>query len=205
MSLTLLTILIAVTSVISYLAFKNRDLKYRYMFIPYKCKHERQSYRFLSHMFIHADLSHLLFNMVSLFFLGDFLEKNLIYTYGFGKGELHLFSLYFMGGIFATIIPYWRNQENSNYMSLGASGAVSAVVFATIMWDPTLKLGLLFIPVAIPAYIFGPLYLAYEFWADKKGGTGIAHDAHIGGAVFGIIYILIINIEKGKDFLHLFI
>jgi membrane associated rhomboid family serine protease len=204
MPITLLILIIGITSIISYMALKNTDLKYRYMFIPYKSKHERQSYRFFSHMFIHADLSHLMFNMFTLFFLGDFLEKNLIDNYGIAKGELHLFTLYFMGGIVATLIPYARNQENPNYMSLGASGAVSAVVFASILWAPTMKLGLLFIPIAIPAYIFGPLYLAYEFWADKKGGTGIAHDAHIGGAVFGIIYVLIINIDKGKDFIHLF-
>ena len=63
-----------------------------------------------------------------------------------------------------------------------------------------MPLNLLFIPIAIPAYIFGPLYLLFEFLMDKRGGTGIAHDAHIGGALFGIIYVLIINIDKGTEF-----
>ena len=81
-----------------------------------------------------------------------------------------------------------------------ASGAVSAVIFAAILWNPRMRLSFFFIPIGIPAYIFGPLYLAFEFYMDKRGGSGIAHDAHIGGAVFGILYVLFINIDKGKEF-----
>lgn len=88
-------------------------------------------------------------------------------------------------------------------MSLGASGAVSAVIFAAILWNPTMKLHLLFIPIGIPAYIFGPLYIAYEIYMDKRGNTGIAHDAHIGGAIFGILFVLFTNIDAGKRFIDL--
>jgi membrane associated rhomboid family serine protease len=123
--------------------------------------------------------------------------------YGTVSGELHFIVLYILGGVFATLIPYMRNQDNIHYRSLGASGAVSAIIFAAIIWNPTMQLGLLFIPIPIPAYIFGPLYLAFEYWADRKGGTGIAHDAHIGGAIFGVLYVLIINIDKGKEFFSL--
>jgi membrane associated rhomboid family serine protease len=68
-----------------------------------------------------------------------------------------------------------------------------------------MKLMLMFIPIPIPAYIFGPLYLLYEYFADNRGGTGIAHDAHIGGALFGILYVLLINVEKGKEFISYFV
>ena len=106
-----------------------------------------------------------------------------------------------IGGLFATLIPYKRNQDNPTYRSLGASGAVSAVVFAMILWQPSLPLNIMFIPFSIPAWVFGLVYLAFEFFADKKGNTGIAHDAHIGGAFLGIIYILVIQPEKGMEFI----
>lgn len=66
-----------------------------------------------------------------------------------------------------------------------------------------MQLGILFIPIPIPAYLFGPIYLFIEYLADKKGNTGIAHDAHIGGAIFGVIFILLINFDKGKEFFYL--
>lgn len=203
MSFSLLLIIIILTVIVSLNGFKDRELIEKLLYSPYKTKHYKEFYRILSHTVIHADLTHLIFNMFSLYFLGSLLENNLIAEYGIVQGEIHFLLIYLFGGIFATLIPYARNQDNPNYRSLGASGAVSAVIFATIIWNPTLQLGLLFIPIPIPAYIFGPLYLAFEYFADRKGGTGIAHDAHIGGAIFGILYVLIINIDKGKEFFTL--
>jgi membrane associated rhomboid family serine protease len=155
----------------------------------------------IGHMFIHSDLMHLAFNMMSLYFLGSFLEKELMYTYGDTKGEVHFLVLYILGGLFATLIPYIRHQDNPSYRAIGASGAVSAVIFAAILWNPKMELMIMFLPIPIPAYIFGPLYIAFEYWADRRGGTGIAHDAHIGGALFGVLYVIIINIDKAKEFL----
>jgi membrane associated rhomboid family serine protease len=163
-------------------------------------------------MLIHADYMHLGFIMLSLYLLGgvfldfssprpDLFDNGLMQTYGELKGQFHFVALYILGGLFGTLIPYIRNYDNPSYSSLGASGAVSAVIFAAILWNPTLELNLMFIPIGIPAYIFGPVYLLYEYYADTKGNTGIAHDAHIGGAIFGIVYVLIINIDKGKEFL----
>lgn len=200
MSLSLLLIIIVGTLIISLNGFKDRGLTDRFLYSPYDCKHHGQYYRIVSHMFIHADTMHLAFNMLSLYFLGRVLEAQFMFTYGNLQGEIHFFILYFLGGIFATLIPFARNQDNPGYRSLGASGAVSAVIFGAILWNPTMELGLMFIPIPIPAYLFGPLYLAFEYWADRRGGTGIAHDAHIGGAIFGVLYVLIINIDKGKEF-----
>lgn len=200
MTFTLLTIIIIVTVVVSLNAFKDNTLMDKLIYSPYRSKHNREYYRMLGHILIHADSTHLIFNMMSLYFLGSLLEQEFMFQYGGLNGEIHFLVLYILGGLFATLIPYMRNQDNPNYRSLGASGAVSAVIFAAIIWNPTMELGLLFIPIPIPAYIFGPLYLAFEYWADRRGNTGIAHDAHIGGAIFGILYVLIINIDKGKDF-----
>lgn len=196
-----LMIIIIVTVLVSLNAFNKSRILDKMVYSPYRVKHEKEYYRLLSHMFIHADSVHLIFNMMSLYFLGSFLENELMFSFGSIGGEVHFLILYFFGGLFSTLIPFSRNQDNSNYRALGASGAVSAVIFAAIIWNPTMKLSLLFLPIPIPAYIFGPIYLAFEYWADCRGGTGIAHDAHIGGAIFGVIYVLIINIDKGKEFL----
>lgn len=214
MVVSVLTLIIAFTVIISYLAFSNQQMNHRWMYIPYRCKHNNEFYRTVSHMFIHADMTHLLFNMLSLYLLGNIflsappetyvgIDAGLIETYGFFGGQIHFLILYFLGGLFATLIPFARNQDNPNYLSLGASGAVSAVVFGAILWNPFMQLHLFFIPIAIPAYIFGPLYIAFEIFMDRRGNSGIAHDAHIGGAIFGVIYILIINIDKAKQLIEL--
>jgi membrane associated rhomboid family serine protease len=201
MTLSVLLIIIVFTVVVSLRAFNSNELTNKLLFSPYACKHNGEYIRMIGHMFIHSDLMHLAFNMMSLYFLGSFLEKELMYTYGDTKGEVHFFVLYILGGLFATLIPYIRHQDNPSYRAIGASGAVSAVIFAAILWNPKMELMIMFLPIPIPAYIFGPLYLAFEYWADRRGGTGIAHDAHIGGALFGVLYVIIINIDKAKEFL----
>lgn len=201
MELNVMTLIILITVVVSIAAFNNQSILERFMFIPYDVKHYDNKIRVFSHMLIHANWGHLLFNMMSFYFLGKILLVQFMWNYGEWAGQLHFLTLYVLGALFATVIPYVRNSDNPSYRSLGASGAVSAVVFAFILWNPTLKLSLLFLPIPIPAYIFGPLYLLFEFYMDKRGGSGIAHDAHIGGAIFGVIYALIINIDKGKEFL----
>ncbi|MCO5259846.1 MAG: rhomboid family intramembrane serine protease [Crocinitomicaceae bacterium] len=221
MDFTVLTVIIAITSIISISAFKNQEKLYRFLFIPSHIQETKEYYRFFSHIFIHADFGHLIFNMLSLYFLGSFMldaqggtyiggsgeliviQDGWMQEYGYIIGQIMFGLLYFAGGLFATIIPYIRNKNNPNYCSLGASGAVSAVIFAAILWNPTMKLNIMFIPIGIPAYIFGPLYIAYEIYMDKRGGTGIAHDAHLGGAIFGVLFVLFTNIEVGKRFLEL--
>ena len=206
MVLNVLLLIIIVTVGVSLMAFNNRAIMDKLLFIPYDCKHNGRYSRIITHIFIHADWGHLLFNMMSLYFLGANLlsgPEGMMYEYGSVMGQFHFIVLYFLGALFATLIPYARNQDNPSYRSLGASGAVSAVIFGAIIWDPSLQIQIIFIPFAIPAYIFGPLYLLYEFYADKRGGTGIAHDAHIGGAIFGIAYVLIINFHKGKEFIDI--
>lgn len=214
MSLSITLIIIIFTVIVSIQGFNNRDFMYRMAFSPYDVKHRGKHLKFLTHMFVHSDWGHLLFNMLSFYFLGDALlyytaspmnhiSDGLIATYGPIAGIAHFLVLYLLGGIVATLWPMIRNHDNPSYVSLGASGAVSSVIFAMIIWNPKMELMLMFIPIPIPAYIFGPLYLAFEFWAFRRGKTNIAHDAHIGGAIFGIIYILIINIEKGKQLITL--
>ena len=222
MTFNILILIIIITGLVSYKAFNDRAFMDRLLFVPYLVKSDKNYYRFFSHMFIHANWMHLGFNMMSLYFLGDMLlnqeggawqttngdisilDNGLLFHYGPIMGTIHFALIYFLGGLFATTISFIRHQGDSSYRSLGASGAVSAVIFAGILWNPDMSLGIMFIPIPIKAYIFGPLYLIAEYIMSKRGGTGIAHDAHIGGAIFGVIYVLIINIDKGSSFLNYF-
>ena len=202
MAISALLVIIVVTALISLKGFNDPQFKYKLMYIPSRVHHERELYRTFTHLFIHADMTHLIFNMLSLYFLGEALQIAFILEYGSIAGQIYFVALYFLGGLFATLIPFIRHKDNSSYLSLGASGAVSAVIFATILWLPGMDLFLLFIPIPIPAWLFGLLYLAFEFWADKRGQGNIAHDAHIGGALFGIFFILVLNFEKGRNFIE---
>jgi len=203
MGIGITEIIVALTCLISWQALNNQNFQNQCMFIPYNVKHSNEYYRLLSHVLVHADFAHLAFNMISMFYLGKYLEMQLVYEYG-NLGMYYFIILYLLGGLAATILPYSRNSDNSMYRSLGASGAVSAVVFATIMWNPQLELMLLFIPIPIKAFILGPIYLAVEYYSMRRGGSGIAHDAHIGGALFVILFVLLIYPNKGVKFLRIF-
>ncbi len=224
MEFNILILFILVIVGVSIKAFGEPDFKQKMMFIPYLVDRDKQYYRIVSHMLIHADWMHLLFNGIALYYLGTgfismeagiytanndltkqfIFDDGLIQSYGFWMGQVHFALVFILGGVFAGIIPFIRHRNNPSYRSLGASGAVSAIIFAAILWNPTIEVYLLFIPVGIPAYIFGPLYLLFEFIMDKRGNSGIAHDAHIGGAIFGILYVLLISSSKGSEFLALF-
>lgn len=199
------TLLIVVATVIvSMKAFSDGDLKYKMMLYPYKMKRENDFKRLFSHLFIHGDYMHLFFNMYVLFSFGSVMELLFKVEFGMIQGSIHFFLLYFLGGLAASIWPFTRNHDNPNYMSLGASGAVSAVVFASILWRPDGGIGLLFIPgLSIPSWVFGIVYLGFEYYMSRKNAnTGIAHDAHFGGAVFGIAYVLLVDTKRGGMFLE---
>lgn len=201
--MSLVLIITVITIGVSLQANQNLSLKEKLLLYPYGISHEKEYYRIFSHMFIHSDLMHLAFNMISLYSLGSMFEWQLKEFLGETNGAIHFFLLYFLGGVFASVYSVFKQQNNPNYRSLGASGAVSAVIFAAIIWNPTMQLGLMFIPIPIPAFLFGPIYLAIEYFAMRKGGTGIAHEAHLSGAVFGILYVLLLDFEKGKQFIDL--
>lgn len=161
------------------------------MFNPYLVKHERQWYRLFSHAFIHAHIPHLIFNMLVLYFFGDFVE--LLIEKRMNLNAIVGFSALYIGGIlFSSVSGYARHHDNPNYFSLGASGAVSSVLYAFIIMAPTAPLNLFFIPIDIPAFVVGIGYLIYEAKRDKMGQDNIAHDAHFWGAVFGILFVIVL-------------
>jgi len=197
-------VLILVNVVVSLKGFSDPAFTDRFLYKPFNQKHYGEHYRMITHMFLHADPFHLIFNMITLYYFGEFVEMVFYIDFGPVGGPILFLVFYFLGGFFSTLIPYMRHKDNEVYRSLGASGAVSAVLFAGIIFAPDARIGFFILP-PIPAYIFGPLYLIFEFVADRYGKGRIAHDAHIGGAVFGILFVLITNIERAKAFLNYFL
>ena len=163
----------------------------------------KEWWRFFSHGLIHADWMHLIFNMYALYIFGRGVEAMYSNDEIFGaKGPLFFILLYVGGLLMSSLFSYEKNKENIYYNSLGASGAVSAVIFAYIILAPTSKLGFMFIPVPIPAYLFGLIMLGIEHYLSKRGNTGIAHDAHFWGAVYGAVLTIVLKPELFMDFIN---
>ncbi|MFN6038696.1 MAG: rhomboid family intramembrane serine protease [Bacteroidota bacterium] len=198
--------LIGFTVLFSFLSFGNESKLSKYAFTPYLIKNNREHYRFLSHAFIHADEMHLFFNMLGLYFFGTYLEDYLcIVLFGPLKGRI-MFLVFYTTAIYAASLPqYFRQRNSSNQSSLGASGAVNAIVFAYIMVNPTSKLSFFLIPIGIPAWIFGIFYLGMSYYLSKRKNKNgfidmIDHSAHFWGALYGIIFMIALEPELLTDF-----
>jgi membrane associated rhomboid family serine protease len=186
MSITL--VIIVFTALVSITAFGQRKMIDQLIFDPGAITHRRQWYRFFTSGVIHADWEHLLFNMLSLFLFGQLVEPAFQSEILFGEqGKSLYLTLYALALPISLLPTYLQQKENSRYRSLGASGAVSAIVFVGILLNPTAKMGFFLIPPIIPGYIFGPLFLLLSAWLGKRGGDQINHSAHISGALAGVL------------------
>lgn len=188
MSITL--IIIIITCIVSFTAFSNGKVYDDLIFYPPAVTYDKQWYRFFSCGLIHADWGHLIFNMFSLYFFGKILEETFNSIF-FEKGKIFYLLLYISSLFFCLLPTYAKHKDDGSYRSLGASGAVSAVVFAAILAYPLNKIGLFFIPPIIPGFIFGIIYLAVSSYLDKRGGDNINHSAHIWGALYGIAFFIV--------------
>ena len=192
MTLTLTLIIIIITCLVSFTAFSNQKIMDDLIFYPPAITHQNQWYRFITCGFIHADIAHLLFNMYSFYMFGEVVEKSFSSPYLFGdKGKLFFILLYVSSLIFCLLPTYQKNRENYYYKSLGASGAVSAIIFVYIVLAPMNKIGLVLIPISAPAFVFGAIYLGVSAYLDKRGNSGINHSAHFWGALYGIVFFII--------------
>ena len=152
----------------SFTGFNNRDFMEKYLFSPYAVKHDKEYYRFITHAFLHGDFGHLIFNGITLFYFGRYFEFYLYNFYGALPGEIIFWAFVIVSMFASSSIAYFRHKENPNYRSLGLSGVTSAILFAMIMLDPGMKIGFMFIPVPITAWIFGLIYLAFEMKISSK-------------------------------------
>ncbi len=178
--------IIAITCLVSIMAFSNPDLMNRLQFNAYAIKHNKQPWRFFTYGLVHAGWAHLAINMFVLWSFGRIVFD--IYGYLFGSlGILYFLVLYIGGIMFSVLFDYGRHKNDAWYNAVGASGAVSAVVFASIILYPAGGVYLFFIPIEIPSPIFGILYLIYSASMARRGRDNIGHDAHFWGAIYGVV------------------
>ncbi|HRN78691.1 MAG TPA: rhomboid family intramembrane serine protease [Ferruginibacter sp.] len=181
--------LIAVNVLISLLGFYNAVFVDKTILWPYRIKRERQYYRMITSGFLHADFVHLFFNMFTLFFFGRNIEIYFTY-YGLG-GQFTYLLLYFTALIVSDISSYLKHKNDYHYKALGASGAVSAVVFAAIVFDPWGAI-YLYGAIKISATLYAILFIVYCVYMGKRGQDNVNHDAHLWGSVYGLLFTLIL-------------
>jgi len=184
-------VICGITAITSFLAFSNHTLFDELIFWPYRIWRNNEWHRLVSSGFIHADLGHLIFNMFALYTFGSYVVEPAFAAEFGGKGLSMYVIMYFAAIAVADVYHLFTQKDNYMYRALGASGGVSAVIFASILFNPFGKIGIMFIPVGIPAYIFGPLYLLYCTYAARRNNDNVGHTAHFTGSIFGFIFPLI--------------
>ena len=199
MSQSITMILVVLTTIISFVSFNSSRLMDALIFWPPAISMRRQYYRFITCGFIHADLIHLAFNMFTLYFFGRGLE--MYYMGRLGLQHWYFTALYFSAIVIANIPSYLKQHDNYNYRSLGASGAVCAVLFAFILISPWEKLEL-YATLPIPAILYAVLFLAYTIYMSRRGGDNVNHDAHLWGAIYGIVFTIVARPSVVGTFLN---
>ncbi|MFO7872950.1 MAG: rhomboid family intramembrane serine protease [Bacteroidales bacterium] len=185
MSITLFIII--ATALVSITAFQHSMAFERMKFNAYEIRRKQQFYRFFSYGLLHIDYMHLFVNMFVLFSFGSNVEA--LFTHHFGDPGRLFFIILYAGGLIISVIPaYLKHINHPHYNAVGASGAVSAILFASILMYPQGSVMFIFFPVPIPAFIFGILYLLYSAYMAKRGSDNVGHDVHFWGAIFGVIF-----------------
>ena len=190
-------IIIAITVAVSWTAFSNQKLMMDFLFWPPAL--ERGEYqRLLTYGLVHADFMHLLVNMLTLFFFGSFVEQ-------FYQAQMGTFgfAFFYTLGIVASILPTWmRHRGDPEYRSLGASGAVMAVLMASVLFDPWMKI-YVFFAIPLPAIVYAVLFVVYEMWADRSGRDRVNHSAHLWGAAYGVVFTVLAEPRVWTRFVRL--
>ncbi len=188
MEFSLTILIIAITAAISISAFSRPQITNDLIFYPAAMNGGKQLHRFITHGLIHADFMHLFFNMFTLYFFGRLIES--VFTVWTGSGLVFL--LFYFSAILVSSLPdYFKYKDQFHYRSLGASGGVSAVLFSFILLAPWQTLYIWFIPM--PSIAFAVLYVGYSVYMNKRGGDNINHGAHLWGALYGVVFTIIVK------------
>lgn len=190
---SILLIIIAITAIVSFIAFSNSTIFEKYKFNVGAIVHKKEYVRLISAGFLHADLMHLLFNMMTLYFFGPIVVQ--------AFGDYGFLLVYFGSILLGNLFSLYLYKNQSWYSAIGASGGVSGILFASIAMIPDLGIYFFFIPIPIPGYIFGFLYFAYSVYMmlNPRENDNIGHAAHLGGAFFGLIYAVALQPERAIE------
>ncbi len=198
--MTISYILIGITLIASFYAWNNHSIFHKWIFNPYQVSQKKQYFRFITSGFIHSDYIHLFFNMFTFYFFSRAIEVTFLQLFGV-LGIVYFLILYLVGIIVSDIPTYLRHKNNPGYNSLGASGGVASVVFSYILFFPTENL-YLFAVVPIPGFILGILFIIYSYYKGNSTGDNINHDAHLYGALFGLVFTIILKPEVINSFIE---
>jgi membrane associated rhomboid family serine protease len=196
-------ILVAVTVIASIYAEQNPHFKHHWIFNAYYISHRKEYSRWLSHGFIHSGFMHLAFNMLAFYSFGEVLEyifMQLFEKWGVFTGALFFVVFYFSAIVVSSLPSFIKHKNNPAYFALGASGGVSAVVMATILYFPTDMVYIFFIPM--PGFMMAILYIFYSYYMSRNAQDNIGHDAHLFGALYGIAFMIAINPPVIFRFIH---
>jgi membrane associated rhomboid family serine protease len=167
-----------------YALYGNRALYEKMLLHPYSVIHEKKWYQVITSGFLHADITHLIFNMLSFYFFAFTLNAT-VHNYNF-------LVIYFGSMILGDLSTIIKKKNDPGYYSLGASGAISGIIFSTILFYPKSKMSIMFFPMPIPSPVFGLLFLVYSYFGSKYSRDLINHEAHYWGALAGIIITILL-------------
>lgn len=184
-------LIIIITTLTSLLCFKGRLDVNNLLFNAHDVWHGKQWYRLFSSGLVHGGWGHLIFNMITLLFFGRVVETYFGTLFGSATGGVLYLFFYVSAIAIASLWDLVKHKDNGRYNALGASGAISAVLFASILFEPKMGIYLYLIPIPIPGYIFAPLYLVYCWHMSKHNLDNIGHSAHFWGAVYGLLFPLL--------------
>ena len=191
--MNIIILIIAITAIISFIAFNNKEIFEKYKFNVGAIRHRKEYVRILSAGFLHADIMHLLFNMMTLYFFGPVILD--------GFGNIGFLIIYIGSILLGNIFSLFIYQKQPWYSAIGASGGVSGVLFAAIAMMPNIGIYFFFIPIPIPGFIFGLLYFGYSVYMmlNPKQWDNLGHAAHLGGAFFGLVYAVIVQPQSAIE------
>ena len=193
-ALSITILIISANVILSFIGFSDKNFISKTIMWPYYVKRNNEVYRLITSGFLHADMIHLFFNMFTLYFFGRNLEY-ILNTAELG-GKVSYLALYFGALIISDLPCFIKYKDNYSYRSLGASGAVAAVVFSTIVFSPWDSI-YLYGAIKISAALYAVLFIVYCIYMGKKGNDNINHDAHLWGALFGLVFtIMIVGIYR---------
>lgn len=191
-------IIIGITGIVTYLAWQKEDLFRKLLLSPYDLVRKKQYYRIITHGFLHGNWMHLIVNMLVFWSFGRVLMQY-FYLVWDEMGYLLFLLLYLSALIVSSLYSIAKHKDDYHYSAVGASGATSAIVFASIFFDPWNKV-YFFGVLPVPGIIFGAIYLIYSYRMSKRGTDNIGHDAHLWGALYGFVFPLFFKPELWEYF-----